>query len=306
MSIEGVNSCFRSSMPSRILPIHPADYEYSLSAADASHSHPPPSFRSDQCLSVLWIDDEIETNDALLRLLAIGGARTDLAGSGAMGVAMARANRYDAILLDLRLPDLFGLTVLERLVAAERRTPVVVVTGYYFEPELHADAMRRGAAAFLHKPIIGADDLIAMLRSVIRIKSGTSLEPGQTFGIVAASQPMRAMIDWVRRVAPTGMSVLLTGETGTGKELAARALHDQSERRKARFVPINCAAIPEALVESELFGHREGAFTGATAAKQGLFETAAGGTLFPDEVGELPLPMNGKFGAVLEEGAVCA
>ena len=302
MSAESLpDPCFRASPPALAPPVQ----EAGTGSPRTRVGRPDPSLLagSPKAFSILWIDDEVEPTDALLRLLALEGVRSDVASSGIMGIGMARANVYDAILLDLRLPDLFGLTVLERLVALERRPPIVMLSGHYSEPELHADARRRGAAAFLQKPI-ECGDLIATLRSILRVEPKVSLDRVEHFGIVAASRPMRAVLEWIRRVAPTSASVLLTGETGTGKELVARAIHECSDRRTSRFVPINCAAIPEALVESELFGHRKGAFTGATADKQGLFETAEGGTLFLDEIGEFPLPIQARLLRCLDSGEV--
>jgi DNA-binding NtrC family response regulator len=230
---------------------------------------------------------------------------TDIARTAVAGLAKAQSRRYDAILVDLRLPDMFGLTVLSRLVAMRRRTPVVVITGCYSEPELKAEALRRGAVAVLYKPFVAADDLLSTLRSVIDADAAQcSHHRAQAFGIVATSRAMRAVVEWIERVAPTRAGALITGETGTGKELVARALHQVSPRRNGRFVPINCAAIPESLIESELFGHRKGAFTGAAEDRKGLIETADRGTLFLDEIGDLPLAMQGRLLRCLDDGEV--
>ena len=143
---------------------------------------------------------------------------------------------------------------------------------------------------------------VASLRSIVHGRRVTSPDASETFGIVATSQEMRNVGDWIRRVGPTGFKVLLTGETGTGKELVARALHSAGPRRGARFVSVNCGAIPETLIESELFGHRKGAFTGAVEDKVGLFEIAAGGTLFLDEIGDLPVAMQARLLRYLDDG----
>ena len=266
---------------------------------DGPTTSPPPT-----SVSVLWIDDELEPGDPILRFLALAGISADVARSGTAGIGMAGAGRYDAIILDLRLPDLFGLTVLDRLLARDRRTPVVIVSGYYSEPELEAEAARHGAAGFHPKPLIDTDSFVSLLRSVMRAEPAPPPDTWQMFGMIAASQDMRSVVDWIGRVAPTSLKVLLTGETGTGKEVVARALHSAGVRREAPFVSVNCAAIPESLIESELFGHRKGAFTGAERDRKGLFETADGGTLFLDEIGDLPLAMQGRLLRCLDDGEV--
>jgi DNA-binding NtrC family response regulator len=260
---------------------------------------------------ILWIDDEVDPADPLLRLLALHGFHVDLARSAADGLASAGETAYEAVILDLHLPDMFGLTVLQRLRASGMAVPVLVATGHYLEPEMEANAMRAGAAAFRYKPFFNAEDLAAVLRSIIAGSGAATADgelvqasAGRVFGIVAASPAMRRVVEWIGRVGPTDVSALLTGETGTGKELVARALHLASSRQTALFVALNCAAIPEGLVETELFGHRKGAFTGAVGDKEGVFEAAHRGTLFLDEIGDLPLPMQASLLRALDDGEV--
>ncbi len=225
---------------------------------------------------ILWIDDDVQPDAPFLRLLAMQSFRSDAARSGAEGLAMARASAYKAIVVDLHLPDMFGLTVLQRLRANGVAAPVLVVTGHYLEPEIETDATRAGAAAFRYKPFFDAEEIAAVLRSIIAeaapsAVTGSSVLPssaGWPFGIVAVSPAMQRTVEWINRVASAKASALLTGETGTGKELVARALHQASPRCLERFVPLNCAAIPESLVEAELFGHRKGAFTGALSDRE--------------------------------------
>jgi DNA-binding NtrC family response regulator len=257
---------------------------------------------------ILWIDDEVESGDALLRLCALEGLRIDVAGSGGAGLATAKARSYDAIIVDLHLPDMFGLTVIQRLRASGVAAPVLAVTGHYLEPEIEPSALRCGATAFYYKPF-DSDEIVAVLRSMITgaVAAG---DPEATsdrrwrFGIVAVSPAMQRIVGWIDRVGPMNACALVTGETGTGKELVARALHHASPRAREPFVPINCAAIPESLVETEFFGHRKGAFTGASNDRQGVFEAAHGGTLFLDEIGDLPLSMQGRLLRCLENGEI--
>lgn len=260
---------------------------------------------------ILWIDDEVDIAEPLLRLLATHGFRVDVTRSAAEGLASARKSAHDAVILDLHLPDMFGLTVLQRLRASGITAPVLVATGHYLEPEMEANAMQAGAAAFRNKPFLDAEDLAAVLRSIIAgsAPSAKDSDPGRAtagsaFGIVAVSPAMRRIVEWIERVGPTNASALITGETGTGKELVARALHQASPRQTAPFVAVNCAAIPESLVETELFGHRKGAFTGAVMDKEGIFEAAHRGTLFLDEIGDLTLPMQASLLRALDTGEV--
>jgi DNA-binding NtrC family response regulator len=281
------------------------------------------------------IDDD--PNDALVRLLALYGIHVEWAITGQAGLEMARMQRYDAIVVDLCLPDLYGLSVIERIIARGYEGPVMALTGLYTEPESEVLARQRGAADFRFKPM-SSEDLVQALQRVMqawqaRQGENPSTEPdgrtsqenlplqpvGRTsrqnlpaeprpaesrFGIVATSPVMRAVLEWIDRVGPTNMPVLLTGETGTGKELMARALHAKSARASGPFVAVNCGAIPEGLWESEFFGHRRGAFTNAIRDTKGLIEQAASGTLFLDEVGELPIPAQVKLLRFLDDGEV--
>jgi two-component system, NtrC family, response regulator AtoC len=261
---------------------------------------------------LLWIDDEVRPGDALVRLLANEGLSVDVAGSGRQGLGMAEAEVYHSILLDLKLPDLFGLTVLERLVARGITAPILVASAYYLEPELEASALRIGAKGFLQKPFCDAADLARVLRqshapAMPPVRAHRPAPPASDEplpGIIAVSPPMRAIVKWIHRVAGGGATVLLTGETGTGKELVAGALHRAGARRDGPFVAVNCGAVPEGLIESELFGRRKGTFTGAHDDRIGLFEAAHGGTLFLDEIGDLPLAMQVRLLRCLENGEV--
>lgn len=238
-------------------------------------------------LRVLWIDDDLVPGDAILELLALEHIQVTVATTAAEGLRLAAETAYDAILLDIRLPDLFGLTALRRLRAIGVSTPVAVITGCYMEPEIEREAQRLGAADFLRKPVLDIGALANVLRSAASGPMSGAPKPVPIHGVIAASAVMQDIVSWIEAVGPRRVAVLLTGETGTGKEAIARALH-ASSRCRGRFVAVNCGAIPDTLFESELFGHAKGAFTGALEAKPGLIEEADGGTLFLDEIGELP------------------
>lgn len=271
----------------------------------------------DQMPAVLWIDDDAD--DVFVRWLALEGFHVDYATTGRAGLQMARAHEYAAYIVDLSLPDVYGLSVLERLIGQGSGPPTVVLTGRYTEPESERQAKRLGAVEFWFKPMTG-DEVAQGLRRVLasrRPESGSAAVPpppydGTTtsgvppirFGIVAASQAMQDVIAWIDRVGPPAMPVLLHGETGTGKELVARALHARSPRARSPFVAVNCGAIPDGLRETELFGHCRGAFTGAIRDRKGLIEQAGGGTLFLDEIAETPLSVQIELLRVLEDGEV--
>jgi two-component system, NtrC family, response regulator AtoC len=220
------------------------------------------------------------------------------------GLAKAASRSFDAILLDVNLPDMFGVTALRRRRALRLDIPIFMITGCYFEPEVEAEVRAAGATDFVHKPVFDVEQLADALRSAAAAAASENAEePDSEFGIIAASSAMRDVRASVKRVAPGRMSVLLTGETGTGKEVVARAIHTASGRR-GRFVAVNCGAIPDALFESELFGHGKGAFTGALQAKPGLVEEAHGGTLFLDEIGEMPPAQQVRLLRFLDQGEV--
>lgn len=266
--------------------------------------------------AVLWIDDD--ATDLDIRIFALEGVRLECATTGDAGLNMARTRRYDAYLVDLRLPDMYGLSVVERLRCHTDRAPIVVLSGVYIEPESEALARRMGAVDFWHKPI-AADKLAQALKHVMGARNApppshlhgagfTAVDefhtPPTRFGIVAASQAMQAVIGWIGRVGPTEVPALVTGATGTGKELVARALHAASPRAQQPFVAVNCGAIPDGLRETELFGHSRGAFTGAVQDQKGLIEHADGGTLFLDEIGDLAPTVQVALLRVLENGEV--
>jgi DNA-binding NtrC family response regulator len=247
----------------------------------------------------------VEDRDSLRRMLerALGaeGYRVESAADGEEGVRRVADAAYDLVLTDLKLPGRSGLEVLAASRAAQPDTPVVVLTGYGTVAAA-VEAMKLGAHDFLEKPV-EIDDLFRLVAAAIGPQPDDQLclRPPGAPPVVGRHPSMRAAARLLERVAPTDSTVLLTGESGTGKELFARALHALSPRRSGPFVAVNCAAIPETLMENELFGHERGAFTGADRRQPGRFELAAGGTLLLDEIGELPPAVQGKVLRVLEE-----
>jgi two-component system response regulator HydG len=217
----------------------------------------------------------------------------------------------DVVLTDLRMPGIDGLALCRRIVESRPDVPVVVMTAFG-SMESAVAAIRAGAYDFVTKPI-ESDALQLTLERALRHRQLTeqvrflkeAVERARSFDqLVGESSPMQRLFETLARVAETEVPVLIVGESGSGKELVARALHERGPRRNGTFVPVNCAAIPETLVESELFGHAKGAFTDARSSRKGLFEEASGGTLLLDEVGDIPLSVQPKLLRVLEEGCV--
>jgi len=246
----------------------------------------------------------VEDRDSLRRMLRVAlaqeGYEVETAADGRQGCTMARSGKYDLVLTDLKLPHADGLEVLEASREAKPDVPVVVLTAHG-TVSAAVEAMKRGAADFLEKPI-DIDDLAQLIASTLAAEStGDIFRPPGGPSLVGRHPLMRAALRLLKKVAGTESTVLLTGESGTGKEVFARALHALSRRSTGPFVAVNCAAIPEALLENELFGHERGAFTGAHKRQLGRFEQAREGTLLLDEIGELGLSIQSKILRVLEE-----
>jgi len=252
---------------------------------------------------ILIVEDRDSLRRMLQRALAQEGYTVEPAADALSGVRLVEGQDFDLVLTDLKLPDGSGLAVLAASRAAQPRVPVVVLTGYGTVATA-VEAMKLGAFDFLEKPV-AIDDLYRLIERAV----GEHREPAETAVFHAPGAPpivgrhtrLRTAVRLLERVAVTESTVLLTGESGTGKELFARSLHALSPRRGGPFVALNCAAIPETLLENELFGHEKGAFTGADRRQPGRFESAEGGTLFLDEIGELPLGVQGKVLRALEE-----
>jgi len=261
--------------------------------------------------SILVVDDEPTMQQLLEGYLEDQGYRVATVGSGREALARIEAQEFDVVVADIRLPDVSGLAVLERSRSVNPATAVVLMTGHA-TLETAVEALRKGAGDFLQKPF-RLEDLARCLRRLLR-RRAAGREPGEPAPprsgvdetLVGENAAMRALREQIARCAPMPSNVLITGESGTGKELVACAIHAASPRRAAPFVPVNCGAIPEALLESQLFGHVKGAFTSAVQANPGLFVAAHGGTLFLDEIAELPFPLQVKLLRVLEERQVWA
>ena len=260
-------------------------------------------------MRVLFVDDERDLVSSLSRYFRLHGFET----AGAFGVSEAvrkledarlEGARFDAVVTDLRMPDGDGLVVLREVRRLLPGTPVLVMTAFG-SVATSVEAMRLGAVTMLEKPV-PVELLEREVRDAIadahEVEGGLQAAGGA--GLVGTSPAIRQLFDTLVRVAPSNSSVLIQGESGTGKELVAQALHRLSRRALGPLVAVNCAAIPEQLLESELFGHVKGAFTGASQARQGRFKLADGGTVFLDEIGEMPLPLQGKLLRVLQERAI--
>ncbi len=236
--------------------------------------------------------------------------RLEVAGTGAEGLESVGASLPDVILLDLRLPDQFGLDVYQQIRRIDARIPVIFVT-LAKTADAAIEAMRQGAYDYLFKPldphqlrrVVGAALEVARRMRQPAVVAETVADPDVDGAIIGSCPAMREMYKAIGRVAAQDVPVLITGESGTGKELVARAIYQHGPRAKAPFLALNCAAIPENLLESELFGHEKGAFTGAERRRIGKFEQCHGGTLFLDEVGDMPLTLQAKLLRVLQEPA---
>jgi two-component system, NtrC family, response regulator AtoC len=262
-------------------------------------------------VKLLVIDDELGLRQSLCLILSDEGHDVVAAVDGAQGLESALAAPFDVILCDVRMPAMDGLEFLRRYQAAGGSALVIMMSAYGTE-DAALEAMKQGAYDYVAKPF-RADEIVLVLRkaeererlrgeveSLRAVLGSRAASPD----IVAESGAMRDALDVIARVAPHRTTVLLTGPSGTGKEVLARELHRLSPRAAGPFVAVNCAAIPEALLESELFGHVRGSFTGAVRDHGGLFEQASGGTLLLDEIGDLPTPLQAKLLRVLQDGEI--
>jgi two-component system response regulator HydG len=260
---------------------------------------------------VLVVDDQRNMRATTAMVLRQAGHAVEEAEDGAAALERLKASSYDVVLTDLRMPNVDGMEVLRLARQLSPQTQVIVMTAYG-TIEAAVEAMRRGAYDFLSKPF-KEDELLLRVGKALELRRlvverdllATELRRQQSQeGIIGDSAPMREVKERVRRVAASDATVLITGESGTGKEVVARALHLTSRRGDKPFVPVNCAAITETLLESELFGHARGAFTGAARARRGLFEEASGGTLFIDEIGETSPGFQAKLLRALQDGEI--
>lgn len=259
-------------------------------------------------LSILVVEDDEGVQGLLRRLLAHEGHQVTVVGNGQDAIRVAQEISVHVLLTDLKLPDIDGLAVLERVLQIDSKILGIVMTGYG-SIDGAVKAMKIGAFDFLTKPfdneavaaVINKALDVHRRRQDVRGTRKSVRPPYRAEQLVGTSEPIRRVLDFVTKVADHDSTVLIQGESGTGKELVARMLHFSSVRKDRPFIPVNCGAIPENLLESELFGHEKGAFTGASQTRIGRFELAHGGTIFLDEIGELSLGLQVKLLRVLQE-----
>jgi two-component system, NtrC family, nitrogen regulation response regulator NtrX len=254
---------------------------------------------------LLVVDDEPSILTTLQKALSLEGYAVDVAGGVKVAEEKLKKRTYDLCILDVMLPDGDGVALLQRMRAAKSDAPVIMMSGHA-TIDTAVRAVRVGALNFLEKPL-NTDALLIAIDTALRLTRAEAeardlrRAAGATGELVGESPAIKKLVEQIGRAARSAASVLVTGERGTGKELVARAIHDLSPRAKGPLEKLNCAALPSELIESELFGHEAGAFTGATKQRRGKFERASGGTLFLDEVGDMPLPMQAKLLRVLQE-----
>jgi two-component system nitrogen regulation response regulator NtrX len=254
---------------------------------------------------ILIIDDEASIRQSLGAALRDEGYKTTQAGSGKEGIELLRAEKYDALFLDIWMPEMDGMETL-RLVKAEWPDQLVIMMSGHGNIETAVKAVKNGAFDFVEKPL-SLERILVLLQNAVSVQdlarenSALRRQVQKNRKLVGESAAMKLIYDLVKRVAPTTGSVLITGENGTGKEVVANTIHALSPRFNKPFVEVNCAAIPEELIESELFGHEKGAFTGATQLRRGKFDLAHCGTLFLDEIGDMSMKTQAKILRILQE-----
>ena len=258
-------------------------------------------------LSVLIVDDEEDILNILKFILTKEGYQVDTALDGKQALQLFKKGSYDIVLTDLRMPEMDGIELLQRIKEIRPETEVLIMTAYA-SIESAVLAMKKGAADYIVKPFLNEDVKMRIARVAEHIKLKRDVEvlkqqisqKLETTYFLGTSPQVQKLLSLIEQIAPTKSNVLILGESGTGKSLIAELIHKNSPRRDGPFISINCAAIPETLLEAELFGYKKGAFTGAVSDKKGLIELANGGTLFLDEIGDLPLGLQAKLLKFLE------
>ncbi|KOH46490.1 sigma-54-dependent transcriptional regulator [Sunxiuqinia dokdonensis] len=257
---------------------------------------------------ILVIDDERSIRSTLKDILEYEKYQVDLAEDGQQGIDQVRKNEYDIVLCDIKMPGMDGIEALEKIQILAPDVPVVMISGHG-NIDTAVESIKKGAFDYIEKPL----DLNRLLITIRNAMDKSNLitetkvlkkKVNKKYAIVGRSEAIQKVISMADRVAPTDARVLITGSNGTGKELVARRLHDQSNRASGPFVEVNCAAIPSELIESELFGHEKGAFTSAVKQRKGKFEQATGGTLFLDEIGDMSLSAQAKVLRALQENII--
>ncbi len=258
--------------------------------------------------NILIVDDETSIGDALRQVFEYESHEVVVANDGASGLDLLEETSPDLVFLDVKMPGMDGLEVLARMREHDSRIPIIMISGHG-NIDTAVEATRRGAYDFLEKPLDTARLLVTLrnaldLKGLARSVEWLQSEVESRHEIVGTSFQIRQVLDLIDKVAPSEARVLITGENGTGKELVARAIHRLSGRSERPFVEVNCAAIPSELIESELFGHIKGSFTGAISDRAGKFEQSDGGTLFLDEIGDMSLAAQAKVLRALEQGVI--
>lgn len=259
---------------------------------------------------ILVIDDERSIRNTLKEILEFEKYSVDEAEDGSQGIKMAKENKYDTIFCDIKMPKMDGMEVLDKLIQEGIDSQVVMISGHG-NIETAVESIKRGAYDFIEKPL----DLNRILVTIRNAMDKSNLvqetkvlkqkiHKSKSNAIIGESNPIVEIKNMIAKVAPSDARVMITGPNGSGKELVARQLHEQSNRNKAPFVEVNCAAIPSELIESELFGHEKGSFTGANKQKKGKFELANGGTLFLDEIGDMSASAQAKVLRALQENKI--